>query len=435
MERGRFVESMLEGSEGRAWLESTKTRGMALGLEHTFETLKELRLQPLTGELVHVAGSNGKGTTVASLCAALTASGVTNLSFTSPHLVRVEERIRINGRPVSAADFDDALKVVKAADEARNNALTFFETTFLIAMVIAARSQVRVVVLETGLGGRLDATRVASADLCIVTSLSLEHTDVLGATLREIAAEKAAIARPGVPMVVRRPAEADVVEVIESCAANAGERLLSEGTGPASLHWVNIEPGWSYHQEAMAVAAEAWTHLKACKSLAFPDLRAVTWPGRMHELCSPRREDLCFLLDGAHNPSGMEASCAVLETFLAQRTSWSLMVGTSPQNQMQTMLAPLVSLCLRHPPTEVVVSVPQGGRYPGVPGEVLKKHLHDAGLEVTHVSATPEEAVMWFETASEVETVVSIGSLYMQGNVMEVLGAVDDRALSIEAKQ
>ena len=268
-----------------------QTRGMALGLEHTFETLKELRLQPLTGELVHVAGSNGKGTTVASLCAALTASGVTNLSFTSPHLVRVEERIRINGRPVSAVDFDDALKVVKAADEARNNALTFFETTFLIAMVIAARSQVRVVVLETGLGGRLDATRVASADLCIVTSLSLEHTDVLGATLREIAAEKAAIARPGVPMVVRRPAEADVVEVIESCAANAGERLLSEGTGPAILHWVNIEPGWSYHQEAMAVAAEAWTHLKACKSLAFPDLRAVTWPGRMHELCSPRRED------------------------------------------------------------------------------------------------------------------------------------------------
>ena len=85
----------------------------------------------------------------------------------------------------------------------------------------------------------------------------------------EIAAEKAAIARPGVPMVVRRPAEADVAEVIESCAANAGERLLSEGTGPAILHWVNIEPGWSYHQEAMAVAAEAWTHLKACNRSPF----------------------------------------------------------------------------------------------------------------------------------------------------------------------
>ena len=80
---------MLEGSEGRAWLESTKTRGMALGLEHTFETLKELRLQPLTGELVHVAGSNGKGTTVASLCAALTASAVSYTHLTLPTICSV----------------------------------------------------------------------------------------------------------------------------------------------------------------------------------------------------------------------------------------------------------------------------------------------------------------------------------------------------------
>ena len=146
-----FALHMVDRKGVRAWLESTKTRGMALGLEHTKRALELLALPAPHHEVVHVAGSNGKGTTVASLCAALTEVGIPNLSFTSPHLVRIEERVRIDGRPVAPTTFDAALATVKAMSEQSGLSLTFFETTFLVAMVVASQSDVEVVVLETAL--------------------------------------------------------------------------------------------------------------------------------------------------------------------------------------------------------------------------------------------------------------------------------------------
>ena len=430
-----FAPHMVDRKGVRAWLESTKTRGMALGLEHTKRALELLALPAPHHEVVHVAGSNGKGTTVASLCAALTEVGIPNLSFTSPHLVRIEERIRIDGRPVVPTTFDAALATVKAMSEQSGLSLTFFETTFLVAMVVASQSDVEVVVLETGLGGRLDATRVAHADVSVITSLSLEHSDVLGSTLSAIASEKVAIARPRAPLVVRRPPQKEVVEAIVAGADKAGNPLLGEDCAPAKLHWVDAEPAWTYHQEAMALARAAWPFIGACKAHAFPDLRGLKWPARMQRLHGKERADLLFILDGAHNPSGMIASCRELEVALADRDDWALLVGTSPQTHMRAMLAPLATLCEQQPPVEIVVSVPQGGRYPGVPGEELVHHLGEVGLKPTRVTVNPEEAVQWFEGHAKVNTVVSIGSLYMQGNVMEALGAVDDDALSIEAKQ
>ena len=166
---------MVASNAWRSWLEDTKKRGMALGLANTQQALFELKLPSPNFETVHVAGSNGKGTTVATLSAALSACNVDHLAFTSPHLVRVEERIRINGRPVSSARFDEGLRRVHEMVERTGIHLTFFETTFLVAMVIADLEPVEVVLLETGLGGRLDATRVAGADIAVVTALSLIH--------------------------------------------------------------------------------------------------------------------------------------------------------------------------------------------------------------------------------------------------------------------
>ena len=203
MEKGRPFAHMVEAENARAWLESTKERGMALGLEHTARAIEALGLPAPAYETVHVAGSNGKGTTVAALGSALHRIGCRYLSFTSPHLVRVEERVRLDGRPVSTAVFDAALADVHAMAARTGLSLTFFEVTLLVALVVAADQRPDVLVLETGLGGRLDATRAVPADLAIITSLSLEHTDVLGETLEAIAAEKAAIARPMKPMFVR----------------------------------------------------------------------------------------------------------------------------------------------------------------------------------------------------------------------------------------
>ena len=321
---------MVASNAWRSWLEDTKKRGMALGLANTQQALFELKLPSPNFETVHVAGSNGKGTTVATLSAALSACNVDHLAFTSPHLVRVEERIRINGRPVSSARFDEGLRRVHEMVERTGIHLTFFETTFLVAMVIADLEPVEVVLLETGLGGRLDATRVAGADIAVVTALSLEHTETLGETLEAIAGEKAAIARPGHPLIVRDVNDSKARRRIEEVAHNAGFQGIDEAVGPARLQWVEIGAEATYFEEARALASAAWSHLLCAEKILFPSIRALCWPGRMQEVPSPSRNGLTYLLEGAHNPSGMESSCAQLQAQPRWQEPWALLLGSTP---------------------------------------------------------------------------------------------------------
>ena len=233
----------------RAWLNSTKKRGMALGLANTHRAVLALGVMPDRCEVVHVAGSNGKGTFAATLSAAMTLEGVRHVVFTSPHLVRVEERIRVDGVPVESEAFDRAVGRVKEMSERMGIPLTFFEVTFLAALVIARTLDVEAMVVETGLGGRLDATRVVNADVCVVTALSLEHTDVLGATLPAIAREKAAIARPNQPVLVRRPEASEVREAVVSEVEAAGNPELGEAKRPGRLEWVEVEEAATAAQE------------------------------------------------------------------------------------------------------------------------------------------------------------------------------------------
>ena len=136
----------------RIWLEETKHLGMALGLTNTAKAVEALQLPASSFTTVHVAGSNGKGTTCAMLCTALTNQGVSNLLFSSPHLVRVEERIRLNGVPIHADVMNRALEAVRRATSANNITVTFFEVTFLASLVIANEAGVEMMILETGLG-------------------------------------------------------------------------------------------------------------------------------------------------------------------------------------------------------------------------------------------------------------------------------------------
>ncbi len=427
---------MVASNAWRSWLEDTKKRGMALGLANTQQALFELKLPSPNFETVHVAGSNGKGTTVATLSAALSACNVDHLAFTSPHLVRVEERIRINGRPVSSARFDEGLRRVHEMAERTGIHLTFFETTFLVAMVIADLETVQVVLLETGLGGRLDATRVAGADIAVVTALSLEHTEILGETLEAIAGEKAAIARPGRPLIVRDVSDSKARRRIEEVAHNAGFQDIDEAVGPARLQWVDIGAEATYFEEARTLASAAWSHLSCAEKALFPSIRALRWPGRMQEVPSPSRNGLTYLLEGAHNPSGMESSCAQLRQETRWDEPWCLLLGSTPQSNMEAMLRPLVDFCTLHPPVAVVVTEPQFGRYPGVPCDDIVTALLGAGLETTAKFSLPEDAVEWLEMQDdEAKTVLSIGSLYLQGNVLKALGADTDEGLTIVAKE
>ena len=422
---------MAEADGVRTWLAATKTRGMSLGLATTSAALRILgaRVEAFT---VHVAGSNGKGTLCATLSAALQRVGVKALMFTSPHLVRLEERIRINGVPVSPATLDEALARVMAVDEAMNGVLTFFESTFLAAMCVAESINVEVLILETGLGGRLDATRCAPADLSVISSLSLEHTDILGPTLRHIAMEKGAIARPGRPMVVQRPVNADAQDAIEACAASAGSADLNEAVGPARVFWVDSMPGEGYRAQAKALVKAVWPHLSAVTEAPLPELGPVRWPARMQRINSLRPDEPHWLLEGAHNPSGMAKACEELVVHPALQGPWAMLFGTTPQADLRTMIQPLLDLMNQHPPNLIVLTEPQEGRYPGVPCadwlEVLSPAVN--APIVTH--PLPHDAVAHLNAhLDEGCTVLSIGSLYMQGNVLTALGATTDEHLTV----
>ena len=420
----------------RAWLEGTKKRGMALGLANTRRALQALNLRKPSYETVHVAGSNGKGTTIAMLSAALSKHNIHHLAFTSPHLVRVEERIRLNGHPVPSQRFDEALEKVHQMVRRTGIQLTFFETTFLIAVIVADIESVDVLLLETGLGGRLDATRASPADVAVITALSLEHTEVLGSTLEAIAGEKAAIARPGRPVVVRAVRDEAAKKRIEQTALKAGLLEVGETVGPAELQWVDVEPGTTYFEEARTIAAATWNHLVCAENKSYPEIRGLRWPGRMHEVPSPRRKGMTYLLEGAHNPSGMEASCAELLAEARWEEPWALLLGCTPQVDMHAMLRPLVELCKTHPPAAVVMTVPQLGRYPGVPTDAIQAVLEEADIPTTASFSLPQDAVSWLETQNHgSKTVLSIGSLYLQGNVLVALKADSDEGLAIVAKE
>jgi len=419
----------------RSWLEATKHLGMALGLTNTANAVEALCLPTSSLTTVHVAGSNGKGTACAMLCTALSNQGISNLLFSSPHLVRIEERIRINGVPIQSDVMDRALERVRLATLEHDITVTFFEVTFLAALVVASEAEVEVLVLETGLGGRLDATRVSNADVCMLTSISLEHTDILGTHQTDIAREKAAIARAGRPLIVRTPEHKDVLETIKECARNAGMEHLEESIGPAELVLVDIPTGTSFRDESKLLVNAIWPYLDVVNAQLEPDTSNCVWPARMQFIKSQQPSKPHVLLDGAHNPSGLKR--AVQELCLRpeiQSGNWVLLFGTSPQVDLEDTLSYVLNLCTSNPPVEIILSEPQGGRYPAVPVAELKPWFSPLG---THLSthSNPRSAVEHAQDAYDQSTLlVSIGSLYMQGNVLTSLGIDSNDDLSFVAK-
>ena len=419
----------------RSWLEATKHLGMALGLTNTANAVEALRLPTSSPTTVHVAGSNGKGTACAMLCTALSNQGISNLLFSSPHLVRIEERIRINGVPIQSDVMDLALERVRLATLEHDITVTFFEVTFLAALVVSSEAEVEVLVLETGLGGRLDATRVSNADVCMLTSISLEHTDILGTHQTDIAREKAAIARAGRPLIVRKPEHKDVLETIKESARNAGMVHLEESIGPAELVLVDIPTGTSFRDESKLLVNAIWPYLDVVNAQLEPDTSNCVWPARMQFIKSQQPSKPHVLLDGAHNPSGLKR--AVQELCLRpeiQSGNWVLLFGTSPQVDLEDTLSYVLDLCTSNPPVEIILSEPQGGRYPAVPVAELKPWFSPLG---THLSthSNPRSAVEHAQDAYDQSTLlVSIGSLYMQGNVLTSLGIDSNDDLSFVAK-
>ena len=364
----------------REWLFASKSKGMSLGLSRVNAALEALGRPDRDMDCIHVAGSNGKGSACAQLVAGLVRAGYRVGMFSSPHLIQVEERVRIDGKSISPQDFDDGLKQVKDLQLD----LTFFEITYLVSLIACRDAGVSIMVLETGLGGRLDATRSADVVGCLVTSISLEHSEILGDTIEKVAKEKAAIWRSGVPMLIRDPGSARVRNAMREEAISA--RFY--------------KPEKSTFMDEAADLAEM-----LCNMIGYSFVRRpITWPARMQFIQGEQN----YLLEAAHNPSGMARAIPEIAKMLPQK--WSLLLGTSPQQDMDAFLSPILELISINPPVELITTEPQNGRYPGVK-EPIKgvKHIEN-----------PSNALESFSEYTDL--IVVTGSLYLCGNILSYLG-------------
>ena len=428
--------------EARSWLESTKKRGMALGLKSTKTVLDRLQLT-LPPHIIHVAGSNGKGTVCALMAASLSLNGIENILFTSPHVARIEERIRRNGCPISSQEFDSALlRIHHAANGAEFNSvieLTFFEVTYLVSMVCSAGSTV--LILETGLGGRLDATRCGPATASLVTSVSLEHTDILGSNLPAIAQEKVAVTRPHCPIIIRDPENLEVRQAMLTEVLNAGNEDLNEIPAPGKAHFVTIPKEATVHEEAGFLAYALFDTLGFATEFIEQARDILRWPARMQQLTALETSTHPYLLDAAHNLSGLRRILPELERYITQHAPekdgqplWTLLFGTSPQDDLTEFLTPLHDLCRRMPPKQIVLTQPHGGRYPGVAIALLLEQNWSSNMPLSAASASQAVETLSAYSEDEVGLVVSLGSLYLQGNLLNVFDWASDENLSLFAK-
>ena len=405
-------------------------------LLHTREFMRRLG-NPCQGrKVLHVAGTNGKGSVCAYLNAMLLAGGKKTGLFTSPHLVCINERFRINGEDVSDEQFLDAfLKVEKAAKEYEAEGEghpSYFETLFLMGMLIFKEAGVEYLVMETGLGGRLDATNVVEKPLaCIITSISRDHTEYLGDTLEAIAGEKAGIIKAGVPVIydASQPGPASVI------AAKAKEMGSPAWPMEPSFYEMKTQsregitftfayPGGEKAELAIPYVAK-YQMMNA--SLAFytmhilqdvhdipknvlaEGLSKIKWPCRM-EMAAPG-----VIIDGAHNEDGI-AQFVSTAGYFAKENEITILFTAVADKHYHEMIG---EICEGIHPSHVVATQIDGSRV--VPAEVLAEDFRKAGC--TDVCAEPEIGAAYEKALGKKGSgmLFCVGSLYLAGELKAYL--------------
>lgn len=394
-----------------AWQESLHPRAIDLGLERVRQVAGRLGVGKFTIPVVTVAGTNGKGSCVAMLDAILRAGGYRVGAFTSPHLIRYNERIRIDGREITDAGLIDAFARIDAARGAVS--LTFFEFNTLAALLAFQDAALDAVILEVGLGGRLDAVNIVDADVALLTSIGLDHCDWLGGTLEAIGREKAGIFRAGHPAVLgSRQVPDSVREYARRIGAPLREPDIDFATGRGDLPRPAL-PGAHQLENAAAVLAviEALRErLPVTREAIVAGLRNVELPGRFQ--CVPGTPE--WILDVAHNPDAAERLSQTLATLPARGRTMAV-VGILKDKDAPAIVAPLRAGVAEW----IAVDLP-GPR--GLTGLQLREACGAAGD--AHWSTAPSVAAACQRAqqgAGEGDRVVVFGSFFTVGPALEWL--------------
>ena len=385
--------------------------GMRLGLEAMREACKRADHPELSFEVAHVAGTNGKGSTCAMIESMARAAGKKTGLYTSPHLSRFAERIRIDGEPIS----DEALAAVLEQALAIGPDLSFFEAATLAAFLAFRDAKVDVAIIEVGIGGRLDATNVVPRPrVTAITRVALDHMDRLGDTLESIAREKAGIARRGVAMVLG-PMAPEVRAAALDVALAAGALPIVMGDDPDAVarESLPIALRGAYQHDNARIAARIARELGIGEVARREGLAKTSWPGRFEHIeiaSGPLRG--AWLLDGAHNPDGALALALALEDESARGMTapGAMVFGALADKAWPAMLETLARV-----PCPRIYVAPQG-RAAADP-EALAAHV--AG----RIATSLPEALRLARTAggSLGAPVVVCGSLYLVGEARALL--------------
>ncbi|MDX1949955.1 MAG: folylpolyglutamate synthase/dihydrofolate synthase family protein [Rickettsiales bacterium] len=423
------------------WPVPIGSKPIDLGLERVTEALEKmgnphLKLPPV----IHIAGTNGKGSTLAFLRAILEAEGYKCHIYTSPHLVEFNERIVVAGQKISDEFLTEILQETKNLSQGTN--LTFFEGTTLAAILAFSKIKADFVLLETGMGGRLDATNIIPNPLLnIITPISYDHTEFLGDTLSKIAYEKACIMRKNTPCIIAKQ-EVEALEIIKKTASEIGSKpiicgedfdfkILENGewifenksTPNSQLPAPNLFGNHQYHNSAVAIRSALEINnlgYKISENSIKKGIQNAVWPARLQdirnsklgEFLSPNDE---LYLDGSHNPQGAETLADFLNSKVNQAKENHIIIGmlaNKDSNGFFKILAEkLNQKILIH-----TISIPEenNSQTPEKLKEIAEKYF------ITTAEKNLENAIQNIKNNSKNENrIIICGSLYLAGFVLE----------------
>ena len=415
--------------EALAYIAGVRWYGSRPGLERITELLHRLDQPQKQLKYVHIAGTNGKGSTAAMLASVLKIAGYRTGLFTSPYLYRFNERMKIGGREIEDEALTALVERIRPLADAMDDHPTEFELMTAAALLWFAEERCDIVVLETGLGGRLDATNVIGApEVCVITNIGLDHTAILGDTVEKIAAEKAGILKRGadcvlyqqqesVQAVVRGRCEAlgvplhvaDFAAIVPEFESLEGQVFTYRGE-PCAIPLLG-----AHQRRNAAVVLEAVEALRR-RGWKLPEedvehgLYAVSWPARFE----PVSEEPPFVVDGGHNPQCAAAVAENLRTYFPD-TRRVLLMGMLADKDYEGMLEELA------PEADAFVCVtPQSER--ALPAGELARALERFGKPAVAAGSIREGVGAAIDAAGEDGMVCAVGSLYMAGEIRACFG-------------
>jgi dihydrofolate synthase / folylpolyglutamate synthase len=409
-----------------AWVYDLQKYGIKFGLSSTLSLLSRLQLPYQEGRYLHLAGTNGKGSVAAMLSAILAQAGYPVGLFTSPHLVRFEERYRLRDRDISADRLLDLINQVRAViDEAEPP--TFFEFATAMAFLYVFQERADPIILETGMGGRLDATNIVQPQVAVITNISMDHQEFLGNTLTAVAGEKAGIIKPGAPLVTGA-VQKRVLDLFRRRCRAVNAPMYVRGVdfdargGPAGrlsyagLDWrfTRLETNlFGRHQYGNAALALAALEVLARQGFTIPEsavregLRQVRWPGRLEQVAQDPR----VILDGAHNPAAARTLADTLKG-MQKNGRLILVLGIMADKDVGAIIGRLLPLA-----HTAVFTRPRYFR--AAEPEDLARQARPYGVE-TLVELTVADAIRRAQTlAGAGDRIVVTGSLYTVGEAKE----------------